>query len=154
MPTPSPDEQEPRSGPPKPDEGRNPLEAGSLFGRDSLVYGYSRAQALEDGVLVDVSTMAQEAGFRFPVALTRAVFEHYVAVPDGVIAQDEAGRLWDVLYMCSLAARRSAGSEIPFSLHVRNDNRRGTPPLVQLKAVCGPGDDGASVITIMRPDED
>jgi hypothetical protein len=31
------------------------------------------------------------------VFLTRTVFDAYVAVPDGVQAQDEAGRLWDII---------------------------------------------------------
>jgi hypothetical protein len=43
---------------------------------------------------------------------------------------------------------------VPFALHVRNDNRERTPPLVRLKAVSGPGDDGGPVLTVMRPDED
>ena len=30
----------------------------------------------------------------------------------------------------------------------------GVPPLVRLKAVCGPGDDAAPVVTIMLSDED
>jgi hypothetical protein len=60
--------------------------------------GYSRAEAIADGVLVDVSEVANEAGLRFPVALTRAVWERCVAVPPGVACQDEAGRLWDVLW--------------------------------------------------------
>ena len=42
---------------------------------------------------------AQEAGIRFPVFLTRAVFDTYVAVPPDVTGQDEAGRLWDVVWM-------------------------------------------------------
>jgi hypothetical protein len=43
-----------------------------------------------------------------------------------------------------------------FGLHVRNDNRDRTPPLVNLKAVCGPrdSDDPAPAITIMLRDED
>jgi hypothetical protein len=41
-----------------------------------------------------------------------------------------------------------------FGVHVRNDNREGTPPLVRLKALCGPGDDGELVITVMLPGED
>jgi hypothetical protein len=41
-----------------------------------------------------------------------------------------------------------------FALLVRNDNRERTPPLVRLKAVCGPGDDGEPVLTVMRPEED
>ena len=37
---------------------------------DDLIYSYTRAQALADGVLVDVSQMASEAGFRYPTAIT------------------------------------------------------------------------------------
>jgi hypothetical protein len=41
-----------------------------------------------------------------------------------------------------------------FGVHVRNDNRDRIPPLVRLKAVCGPGDDGEPVLTVMVSDED
>lgn len=41
-----------------------------------------------------------------------------------------------------------------FSLHARNSNRPGAPPLVKLRAVCGPGDDPSQVITILCLDED
>ena len=41
-----------------------------------------------------------------------------------------------------------------FAVHVRNDNRERTPPLVRLKALCGPGDDAEPVITVLLPDED
>jgi hypothetical protein len=43
---------------------------------------------------------------------------------------------------------------VRFAVHVRNDNRQGTPPLVPPKAHCGPGDDGEPVITVMMPAED
>jgi hypothetical protein len=56
--------------------------------------------------------------------------------------------------MFRLAARRMEGDRLTFGVHVRNDNRGRTPPLVRLKAVCGSGDDGAPVVTIMTPDED
>ena len=121
-----------------------------------VIHVYTRAQAIEDGVLIDVTETAKEAGFRVPVALTAAVWAEYVAVPDGVEAQDEAGRLWDVLWMCrfGIASTKGQGSVIRFSLHVRNDNRAGEPPLVTLKAICGPDDDGAPCVTILLPDED
>ena len=35
---------------------------------DEIIYAYTRAQAIEDGVLADVSEVAKEAGFRYPVA--------------------------------------------------------------------------------------
>jgi hypothetical protein len=120
----------------------------------TIIHAYTRRQALADGVLVDVSEMAQEAGVKFPTAVTAAVWAQYVEVPDGVGGQDVEGRLWDILWMFRNAARSCHGSEIHFQLHVRNDNRPGEPPLVTLKAVVGPGDDPEPVITIMMSDED
>jgi hypothetical protein len=125
-----------------------------MFEGADLIHGYSRAQAIEDGVLIDVSATAREAGIRYPAALTRAVWERCVTVPPGVACQDEAGRLWDVLFLLALAARRSGGALVRFGVHVRNDNRVGTPPLVRLKALCGPGDQGELVVTVLLPEED
>jgi len=62
-----------------------------------VIYAYTRSQAVADGVQVDATATAQEAGIKFPVFLTRAVFDQYVAVPEGVTGQDEAGRLWDLI---------------------------------------------------------
>lgn len=120
-----------------------------------LIHSYSRAQAIEDGVLVDVSDTATEAGFRFPVALTQAVHAGYVTVPEGVDGQDEAGRLWDILWMLRHAIHSTSGatSEVRFQVLVRN-TRKGPPRLVTLKSLCGAGDDGEPVITIMLPGED
>ena len=119
-----------------------------------VIYAYTRAQALEDGVLIDVSETAKEAGIKFSVALTATVYGQYVEVPEGVTGQDETGRLWDILWMFRCAAAKVDGSTLLFKLHVRNDNQDGTPPLVTLKAECGPGDDVEPVITIMLPEED
>jgi hypothetical protein len=62
--------------------------------------------------------------------------------------------LWDVLWLLACAARGSNGTDVRFGVHVHNDNRERTPPPVRLKAVCGPGDDGEPVVTVMLPDED
>jgi len=51
-----------------------------LFGE--VVSSYSRARALEDGVLVDAGAMAQEAGFKWPVAITAAAWSDCVAWSD------------------------------------------------------------------------
>jgi hypothetical protein len=126
-----------------------------MFDESDLIHAYTRADALRDGVLIDVSAVAREAGIRYPVALTRAVWERCVAVPPGVVCQDESGRLWDVLWMLACAARRGgSGPEVRFGVHVRDDNRERTQPLVRLKALCGPGDSGGPVVTVMLPDED
>lgn len=121
-----------------------------------VIFAHTRAHPLADGVQVDVTETAKEAGFRFPVFLTRAAFDAYVTVPDGVECQDEAGRLWDILWMLLNAIRRSQGDAqvIPFQLYVRNDNRKAR--LVSLVAECGPRDidDPSPAITVMLPDED
>ena len=57
-------------------------------------------------MLIDVSQTAREAGIRWPVALTAAVWAKCVAVPPGVACQDEAGRLWDIVWMLRLAIGR------------------------------------------------
>lgn len=126
----------------------------SPFGE--VIYSYTRSQAVADGVQVEVSTIAVEAGIHFPVFLTRTVFDAYVAVPPNVTGQDEEGRLWDILWMLRFAIQRSrAGVDrMHFALYVRNDNR--APKLVKLIATCGPLDidDPHPAITVMMPDED
>ena len=98
----------------------------------------------------------QEAGIRFPVFLTRTVFEAYVTVPPDVTAYDEPGRLWDIVWMLRIAIRKAQPGQacLPFALYVRNDNRR--PRLVKFIATCGALDmnDPQPAITIMMPDED
>ncbi len=121
-----------------------------------VIYSYTRSQAVADGVQVDVTKTAKDAGIRFPMFLTRAVYDSYVAVPEGVSGQDEAGRLWDVVWMTRFAIlRRPPGcTRIPVALYVRNDNR--AAKLVKLIATCGPLDidDPQPAITVMLPDED
>ena len=117
---------------------------------------YTRAEALDDGVLVDISATAREAGIRFPVALTATAYEDCVAwaEADNVrkrTCQDEGGRLWDVVWMARMAIRRAPGDaeEIEFQiLRVPRKGRGRTAKLVRLIAKCGPGDDFRPVITI------
>jgi len=117
-----------------------------------VIYAYTRAQAIEDRVLIDAGEMAKEAGFKYPVALTSAVWADYVRVPEGVECQDEQGRLWDILNMLRFAIHEDgSGNEVSFSLYVNNGKK---PEPVYLKSICGPGDDAKPVITIMQPHED
>jgi hypothetical protein len=62
-----------------------------MFDNADLIHRYSRTDAIRDGVLIDVSAVAREAGFKYPVALTVAAWARCVAVPPGVLCQDEAG---------------------------------------------------------------
>ncbi len=119
-----------------------------LFSHADLISSYSRKQAIEDGVLVDVTDLAKEAGIKYPVALTRAVYERCVALPKRYRGlEDVKGRLWDVLSMFRFAARVNSGDRLLYRLKV-------TRRLVTLKAIIGPGDTATPVITIMLPEED
>ncbi|WP_041373137.1 DUF6573 family protein [Methylobacterium radiotolerans] len=132
-----------------------------MFDANDLVSSYSRAQAIEDGDLVDVTETAREAGFRFPVALTAAVWADCVAWTDEDtrrkrVPQDEAGRLWDVVWMAMLAARRAGNTDrVAYEIlrvPLAGGGRRARP--VRLVMRIGPGDTPAPVITITTPDED
>ena len=121
-----------------------------------VIYAYTRSQAVADGVQVEVTKTAQEAGIKFPMFLTRAVFDNYVAVPPDVTGQDEAGRLWDLVWLTRFAVLRSHGhtDRLPVALYVRNDNHRAK--LVKLIAVCSALDidDPQPALTLMMADED
>jgi hypothetical protein len=124
------------------------------------IHTYTREQAIDDGLLVDVTETAAEAGFRIPVAMTRAAWADCVEWSETdskrQTYQDEAGRLWDVLWMAMNAARRGGGRQsLQFQLYRVPRGGRGTRPrLVELVASIGPGGLGEPVITIMQPGED
>ena len=126
----------------------------SPFGE--IIYSYTRKQAIADGLQIDVTATAKEAGIKFPMYLTRAVFDAFVAMPDGVTGQDEVGRLWDLAWMTRYAILRARpdADRIPVALYVRNDQHAAR--LVKLSATCGPLDidDPQPAITVMMPDED
>jgi hypothetical protein len=120
-----------------------------------VIHTYTRKDALADGVLVDVSSWAREAGFRFPVAVTRAVWE--ILEPNESLkadGQDVAGRAWNMLMILLLAIREpGVVDEVHFApLFVRESGKVAEP--VALWAKCGPGDEGEPVITVMMPNED
>lgn len=129
-----------------------------------LIDGYSRVDAITDGVLPGVpADLAAEAGFTCHVALTRAAWEDCVAWTQadgerkGGAIQDQAGRLRDVLWMASRAARRAPAGErlVAFSLfRVPRPGRSREAAETSLVAWAGPGDAGELAVTIMLPGED
>ena len=138
-----------------------------FFKGSEIISQYTRADALRDGVLVEVSSLAREAGIRYPVAVTAAVWNGYICPHylDQLTGQDINGRLWDLLWLFTLAARKSKHTnvivfEVLFVVvkdascsHsiAEEDILQET---VTLKAVYGPGDEGEPVVTIMLPEED
>lgn len=134
-------------------------DEGGVFDDADIIHSYSRAQAIEDGELIDFSTLAGEAGFNYPVAVTRAVYADCVmwTERDAEVKgpQDETGRMWDVLTTLRHAIGANREAEV-ITFHVVRTPRIGYGPgkTVTLKAVVGPGDTPAPNITILEPGED
>jgi len=143
------------------------------FSEWEVIDTYSTRQAVEDGFLVLVDQkFSKEAGIKYPVYLTRAVWDKYVEVPEGLEqVQDINGRLWDVLYMFTFAARSCNRSTLMYKLNVvladKGDwepNEKVDPDLdhnrtirlVTLKSVIQARDfdDPSPAIFIMKPNED
>ena len=126
-----------------------------MFDETDVIYCYTRADALRDGLLVDVSDFAHEAGFAIPVAVTRAAYDSYI-VPSNSLRSDgqsTEGRLWDMLRILWITAKRNGGSTVLFSVLFIMDSVAGPEP-IELKAMCHPGDNHEPVVTIMLPSED
>lgn len=132
--------------------------AAGIFDGAEVIHVYTRDEAIADGVLVDVTETAREAGFTVPVALTRAAWEEAVAWEHGGW-QDETGRLWDVCWMARAAglaaSRRDAASDRTRFAVLRVPNRPAchVARRLDLELHCGPGDEGDPVMTIMCPGE-
>ncbi len=129
-----------------------------------VIHTYTRAEALADGVLVDVTSAAREAGFNVPTAVTAAVFDECIEwtesdAEQSSAHQDQKGRLWDVVYLAAFKARTLARrgvrqNQLIFQLDVVPRPGRTHPRRRTLKLVIGPGDNHEPVATIMLPNED
>lgn len=126
---------------------------GGPFDGFEVIDTYTRAEALADGVLIDVTDTAREAGILFPTAVSAAVWGDVQpsAYDQQYWGQDVKGRLWDTLWLLCLAIK-AAGSTDVINYDVRY-RMHGHMCVKRLKAICGPGDNGQPVITIMKPEE-
>jgi hypothetical protein len=153
-----------------------------ILGRTEVISVYTRAQAIEDGVLCDMTQqpfgpMAQEAGIKWPIAVTNTVFNRYIDFGKLGNGQGLKGRWWDVCWMLRYAMRRQpddGSHELRFTFYCQvedptfatgetcdrtckesNDELgKGVLRRVTLKCVSGPGDQLEPCLTIMALDED
>jgi hypothetical protein len=115
-----------------------------------VIYSYSRAQALEDGVLVDVSGEAAAMGYMYPTAITAALFAELEEIPPGS-GHDARGRLHDVLWMGRSAIKRAAQDTDRVEVTLFLDGRM--EDLTALLIHVGGGDDAEPVLTIGFPND-
>lgn len=126
-----------------------------IFGE--VISAYTRAQAIEDGVLVDGNVgdldEVTRQHFKIPVAMTRRVFDTMErAVENKRHCNDYKGVWHDILWMShSRCARMIDRHTSLFTVIIKGAGRQ---TYYHMKAVCGPGDNGEPVLTIMFQDED
>ena len=120
-----------------------------------IIFSYTRAQAITDGVLVDVTAQAAEMGFKVHTVVTDHLYGEYVVPTAGLEGEGQSieGRLHDLLFRTLLAAKAIRDSDrAEFDvLFLMAPGRWDTAHVV---AVIGPGDQGEPVMTIMLPEDD
>jgi ABC-type uncharacterized transport system YnjBCD permease subunit len=121
------------------------------------VAAFSRAEAIADGRLMDVSEMASDVGFRFPVCLTSRTWWAVIEPTQRArrLGQSSEARLWELLWAvrCALL-RRVCLERAAITFRVQLSEGEGRARTVTLRAVCAPGDDSRPTLTVMMPDEE
>jgi hypothetical protein len=130
------------------------IEDGPFAGFE-VIHVYTRAQAIEDGTLVDLSAVAPDVcreHYKYPVACTSEVWGIIEkAVENEKHCNDLKGIIHDILWM----SRKNIVQTIDESAVLFKVIITGVGPqkLLTFKIVCGPGDNGEPVLTIMGRDE-
>lgn len=152
--------------------GFTPAEIDAGTPQGVVIFKYTRKQAIEDGVLVDLMAdgetkqLCHEAGFTLPIAMTATAFHDTVLAgttetPEGEFVfpsgQSGKGRLWDVLQLLRFAIRaanRKGDTDRAYFKVDVDEHGDGKHTTVKLWCQCGPGDDGEPVLTVMLEGED
>jgi hypothetical protein len=116
---------------------------------------YTRAQAIADGVLVDLSALAPDVcrqHYKVQVACTAAVWGLIEkAIRNPRHCNDLNGVVHDVLWMSRVYCSPLSPTTKMFRVTIKGAGRRS---VYDLRAVCGPADDASPCLTIMLPEED
>ena len=120
-----------------------------MFEETDIISRYTRVQAIEDGVLADLTALfsAECRVYRYPVACTESVWrliENAVDASQGSLK----GIVWDMLWMSQKCiVKRLSESTMLFQIGIGAKTHT-------LKVDVGPGDNMDPVITIMGEMED
>jgi hypothetical protein len=88
-----------------------------------IISTYTQQQAVEDGLLINITDTAEvkQAGFKVPVHLTAGLYEK-IQVPPGMGGlQDFTGRLWDVLFLAVTEFRKKKDYITEFYVLFKNN---------------------------------
>ncbi len=129
---------------------KNKIQSGSICAEPTQSRS-PRDQALKDGSLINVSSLAEEAEIRFPVAMTAQVSKTTGCSEYPMDSDVTMDRIWSVVYMLHLALKYTRGpSSTPFPVYIRKGKEI---KKFNLKAVISKDLLYTQVITIMLPNE-
>jgi len=115
-----------------------------LFEGADVISTYTRAQAIEDGVLVDLSAAAPGVcaqHYKYPIACTASVWAIIErAVKNEKHGNDLNGVVHDLLWMSRTYKRQLDESTVIFRVKITGAGRQS---VFNFKMVCGPDDDAA-----------
>jgi len=106
-----------------------------MFEKTNIIHQFTRADAIQAGVLIDVAEQARDCGFAVPVALSVTLFQH-LSTDERIIA------MLETLHALIFVAGDGESDRFQFQTF-------------GAKALChiGPGDRGEAVMTIGLPDD-
>lgn len=143
-------------------EERREREAGpreNIFG--PVIYAYTRAQAIEDGVLINLGMFValgrpvlDLVGIRFPVAMTSTSYHEVTGEGEGPELLDTEVITQRVLYLLGRLKRAIIEHKGEDQTRIDFVCTNADIKPITLKALVGPGDNAEPVITIMLPGED
>ena len=119
-----------------------------------VIFSYTRKQAIEDGVLIDVTAESKQYGFKLPFAIGDNLFHRYVTPPLGLEGEGQSlqGRFHDLMSLAALSARKGQGGD-RVEFEVLFLMKPGKHDQVRCVLHVGPGDQGEPVLTLCLPED-
>ena len=132
------------------------------FGK--VISRYTRAQAIEDGELVDITSISKPMGLKHNACVSRALYNKCIS-PAERYDRHAKYKVQHIVFTLIAAIRASKGGDrIEFTIPGACDDngnfmdpiktKLAEYPMVKVYSLCGPGDSGEPVITIMLQGED
>jgi hypothetical protein len=127
-------------------EVKNPISAGQV--------SENRQQAIQAGILIDVTADAKKIGLTFPVTMTKPLWEVGIAPLSTMSEEDKSARVRDVLmaFRLRLAGQTTLSPLIDFPAMLALPPG-GVPQPVPLFALIQPDEENRAMATLLLPNE-
>ncbi len=124
--------------------------ANSLTAEDAYGSVYTRAEAISDGQLIDVSQSARQLGICLSVAITASAWAQLIAVPHK--KEEEIERLFALLGRVQFELDQTPAFD--HRLIVSVEAETGEQKQIEIRVTVGPDEKGKIVVTVMLGYED